>query len=134
MSPTVDCTSDETGSFGETLTEKQISINYHYEIELSTIDTSILESEIIPELERAVSDKLLPHFFGEKNCYETRRLLVSGQSKRKLEIVGISAAHSNVVSDQSECGVLYLIKRSIPSIFTFYIFGSSHSLFPFLRF
>eukprot|EP00978_Attheya_sp_CCMP212_P019630 scaffold55259_cov58-Attheya_sp.AAC.1 len=93
VAPSVECTSDETGSFGVS-TGNAIQITYNYEIETSTTDTNKLVDFIIPALEKAVSDKLVPLFFGGLNeCGSNgERMLQQEQQhlQRRLRLVGLS--------------------------------------------
>jgi len=103
MVPTTDCTSDETGSFGNTATGIPITISYNFEVETSTTNDTYLQEKIIPALERAVSDRLLALFYKDKKCGEQRVLHSSGQGGqiRQLEMNGLSASPTDVMLEVS---------------------------------
>jgi hypothetical protein len=93
--PSVDCTADENGSFGDTSTgNESLVLIYNYELTTQTNDTKLLNDDILPALEVAISDRLLTLIYS-KNC----------ASRRRLELVGLSASPSDVVYENGKIHV-----------------------------
>jgi len=108
VAPSVECTSDETGSFGAS-TGNAIQITYNYEIETSTTDTNKLVDIIIPALEKAVSDKLVLLFFdGLNECGSGgERMLQQEQQhlQRRLRLVGLTGNPPDSEIDGVQCRI-----------------------------
>jgi hypothetical protein len=121
QSPTADCTTDASGSYGltsSTGTTTPMTIRYYYEIETAvTEDTFQLSAVVLPKLEYAIANKLLRVILGgTKNCGENRRILLSSQetnsimSQRRLDLVGLSSNPSDTVLEN--CKLCYLLHHS----------------------
>eukprot|EP00978_Attheya_sp_CCMP212_P016311 scaffold42615_cov55-Attheya_sp.AAC.2 len=120
--PTIDCTSDETGSFGVTNTSSitnettSITVNYYYELETSTVDAQVIQTSILPAIEIAISDLIIALLFNDRSdeCaarLETdvnlrqRQLQQLQQERRKLEVVGVSGSPPDVIYEDGECQI-----------------------------
>eukprot|EP00550_Attheya_septentrionalis_P007852 CAMPEP_0198284982 /NCGR_PEP_ID=MMETSP1449-20131203/4320_1 /TAXON_ID=420275 /ORGANISM="Attheya septentrionalis, Strain CCMP2084" /LENGTH=508 /DNA_ID=CAMNT_0043982207 /DNA_START=313 /DNA_END=1842 /DNA_ORIENTATION=+ len=120
--PTIDCTSDETGSFGVTnitndLTNEttSITVNYYYELETSIVDPQVIQTVILPAIEIAISDLIIALLFNDRSdeCaarLETdvnlrKRQLQQQQQRRKLEVVGVSGSPPDVIYEDGECQI-----------------------------
>jgi hypothetical protein len=108
VAPSAECISDETGSFG-VATGNALLIVYNYEIETSTTDINKLVNDIIPALEKSVSDKLVQLFFGDLDeCgSEGERMLQQEQPhlQRKLRLVGLSGNPADSEIDGVQCRI-----------------------------
>eukprot|EP00978_Attheya_sp_CCMP212_P016312 scaffold42615_cov55-Attheya_sp.AAC.3 len=134
MSPSIDCTSDETGSFGVTnITNDRnettsLTVTYYYEVETSTttVDNDdpqeVVQTVILPAIERAISDRIIALFFNDRagecaarldndiNNLRKRQLQMQMQMqqqerRRKLEVVGVSGSPPDVIYEGSECQI-----------------------------
>jgi len=92
FAPSVDCTFDSEGNFGDTdgnnLTT--LLVNYTYEIELP--NTSSID-DAISAIEQNISDLLVPEFFST-TCATARRYL---KQNRRLDVVGMSSGPTDAV-------------------------------------
>jgi hypothetical protein len=119
QSPTSDCTTDESGSYGITSTTGTTSttVIYYYEIETATTgDIFELSAVVLPKLEDAIANKLLRVMVGDtKNCGDPDRRILSQEthgssSRRRLDLVGLSSNPSDIVLEDCKSNYLYMYK------------------------
>lgn len=121
--PTIDCTSDETGSFGylydvnNTLGNEttSLTVNYYYELETSTAEAQVIQSSILPSIERAISDQIIALLFRDRDECAARIFETNGnlrlrhrqlqQERRTLEVVGVSANPPDLTFEDGTCQI-----------------------------
>ena len=89
------CSSSD-GIFGAVDDASDLVVGFSYELEVSGADQSddSIQENIMPSLEKAIVDSILPTLFADQ-CGSTRRLRVS----RRLEVVGISKYPDDYIYD-----------------------------------
>lgn len=100
------CTTDKSGSYGDVSAADFYEIDYFFEMELVKSNQTFIEEVIIPGIEEAINEKLLPELFPEA-CEESRRLLASQEVRlpeaRRLSILGISPAPRDQIAYGENC-------------------------------
>ena len=89
------CATDENGFYG-TESAHTVSVSFTYELEFS--DSSALD-KVLPSLERAFADALLPVFFSSGDCAQVG-VVVNANS---LLVLGISTKPDDAVLDDVIC-------------------------------
>lgn len=91
------CASNETGFFGF-FSNTNVTIPYYYEIEYLA-ENPDLNADILPMVERAVSDAVLPVLFASRCGTNSGRRELSLRHGRKLYVNGVSALPPDEVSE-----------------------------------
>jgi hypothetical protein len=101
-----ECATEENKLFGSSDGDRNI-LEYAYELETNpNLILGSLSSDVLPELEVAFNDYLLPILFPEtcavskSSSTSTNRL---GQQQRNLQLMGLSAAPNDVPEPQIPC-------------------------------
>lgn len=122
-SPTrADCESTN-GIFGVVDEGVSVTVDFAYEVEVSLDEkgNETIQDNILPPLEKAIVDSILPIVFQEQ-CDRTngRRL----RSQRRLEVLGISQYPDDYIYDDCKCGSLIQLKKlhhSLSSLRFYYL-------------
>ncbi len=118
---TTPCSSSNNGSFFISETDGVVNniINYKYQMELAK-DSANISTEVLPVLEKALLDKILPNLFIDE-C-GSRRLFEEYQRNhmRRLSIVGASSKPVDVESSDGKN--FYNFGQYIDFSYSFFIF------------
>jgi hypothetical protein len=100
-----DCESND-GIFGALPSEDAI-IGFSYEVEVNSImDTETIQQTILPSLENAIVDSILPALFKDQCDHSSRRLRLQ---RRLSEVKGISKNPEDLIYD--DCKYCYLFDK-----------------------
>ena len=98
------CRTKLDGTFGVTSSARALFLNYNYEVELSVdMDPEEVQNLVIPSVENAINDGLLPLIFPSCGDGERRRQLVhEGRERlrglRRLEeVLGVSTRPMDLI-------------------------------------
>mmetsp|Transcript_33476 Transcript_33476/g.99778 ORF Transcript_33476/g.99778 Transcript_33476/m.99778 type:complete len:711 (-) Transcript_33476:2676-4808(-) len=109
--PTIDCYLNSDGSFGNVSgTTERIVIDYDYEVEVNTT----VQSDMIPAVETAINDALLPVLFNDlcQSENDTRRALqqdgkqpvaLRGMRRLQGQVVGMSPNPLDMIQTDEPC-------------------------------
>eukprot|EP00978_Attheya_sp_CCMP212_P048042 scaffold464431_cov55-Attheya_sp.AAC.1 len=113
--PTNDmCLSDNVGSFGNyTISSSFIRpVKFYYEMEtLNGTTASDINDNIMPILERGMSDAILPVLFSDVCGPGGRRLQVTEQVTRNLQIIGVSSRPDELILPNVQCSSIVSVGR-----------------------
>jgi hypothetical protein len=89
------------GIFGQVSQNADVRIDFSYELEVSvaSISNKIIEDDILPDLEGAIVDSILPATFPDDCSMDRRNLRVAS---RRLEIVAVSKYPEDEILEDSE--------------------------------
>lgn len=107
LSPTgsPDCESTD-GAFGAIDGATSVVVGFSYEVEVSGEESDdSIEDSILPPLEKAIVDSILPALFKDECDKSARRL----RFQRRLEVVGLSKYPSDYIYD--DCKYFQMMER-----------------------
>lgn len=100
-SPTVGCSVDTSGLYGN-ISDNNSTLKCTYEIETNFNTSAGLETAIIPALERAIIDRLLPVLFPSCGGNDGRRELKILHRRRLETVFGVSASPDEILLSEGE--------------------------------